>query len=75
MITGPGRTMAMTKNLQPGQSAKLTVTFKRGAYDINCPIPGHKELGMDVHINVGTASTSQHSGGGGTGSSNSGPGS
>ncbi len=75
MITGPGRTMAMTKNLQPGQSAKLTVTFKRGAYDINCPIPGHKALGMDVHINVGTATTSQNSSGGSTGSSNSGSGS
>ena len=28
-ITGLGLKKAMTKNLSPGQSAKLTVTFKR----------------------------------------------
>jgi uncharacterized cupredoxin-like copper-binding protein len=57
MITGPGITMAMTKDLSPGQSAKLTVTFKKGAYDIDCPIPGHKALGMNVNIKVGGAAT------------------
>ena len=55
MITGPGIKMATTKDIQPGQSAKLTVTFKKGAYDINCPIPGHKALGMNVNVKVGGA--------------------
>jgi uncharacterized cupredoxin-like copper-binding protein len=79
MVTGPGIKMAMTKDIQPGQSAKLTVTFKKGAYNINCPIPGHKALGMSVNIKVGTgaATTSKGSGSGnsGGGSSSSGGGS
>ena len=69
MVTGPGIAMATTKNLSPGQSAKLTVTFKKGAYDIFCPIPGHKGLGMNVNITVGgtakSTSSAKSSGGGG----------
>ena len=71
MITGPGIKMAMTKDIQPGQSATLAVTLKKGAYDIDCPIPGHKALGMNVNINVGGAATTsagtpKSSGGGST---------
>ncbi len=66
MITGPGIKMAMTKDIQPGQSATLAVTLKKGAYDIFCPIPGHKALGMNVNINVGGAATTKSSGGGST---------
>ena len=71
MISGPGITMAMTKHIEPGQSAKLTVTLKKGAYDIDCPIPGHKALGMNVDINVGgtTTTTSKNSTSGGSGKS------
>ena len=61
MITGPGIKMAMTKDIQPGQSATLAVTLKKGAYDIYCPIPGHKALGMNVNINVGGATTTAKS--------------
>jgi uncharacterized cupredoxin-like copper-binding protein len=57
MITGPGIKMAMTKDIAPGQSATLAVTLKKGAYDIDCPIPGHKALGMNVNITVGGATT------------------
>jgi uncharacterized cupredoxin-like copper-binding protein len=52
MITGPGIKMSMTKDIDPGQSATLAVTLKKGAYDIFCPIPGHKALGMNVNISV-----------------------
>jgi uncharacterized cupredoxin-like copper-binding protein len=74
MITGPGITMAMTKDIPPGQSAKLTVTFKKGAYDIDCPIPGHKAMGMNVNVNVGSASTTakNSSGSGSSGGTKSG---
>jgi uncharacterized cupredoxin-like copper-binding protein len=51
-ITGSGLKHAVTKDLSPGQSAKLTVTFKKGPYDIFCPIPGHKALGMNVNVVV-----------------------
>ena len=58
MITGPGIKMAMTKDIQPGQSATLAVTLKKGTYDVFCPIPGHKALGMNLNITVGGATTS-----------------
>jgi len=67
MITGPGIKMAMTKDIQPGQSATLAVTLKKGTYDVFCPIPGHKALGMNLNINVGGGSTAaSKSGGSGT---------
>jgi len=77
MITGPGIKMAMTKDIQPGQSATLTVTLNKGAYDIFCPIPAHKALGMNVNINVGGATTtaSKNSGSGTSGASIAGSGS
>jgi uncharacterized cupredoxin-like copper-binding protein len=57
-ITGPGlSSKATTKNISPGQSAKLTVTFKKGAYDIFCPVPGHKALGMNINLSVGGATS------------------
>lgn len=53
-ITGPGLKHAETKDISPGKSAKLKVTFKKGKYDIFCPIPGHKMLGMNVNLVVAT---------------------
>jgi uncharacterized cupredoxin-like copper-binding protein len=71
MITGPGIKMAMTKDIQPGQSATLAVTLKKGAYDIDCPIPGHKALGMNVNITVGGGGTTKSSGSGSSGGTSS----
>ena len=73
-ITGPGLSGARSKNISPGQSTKLTVTFKKGAYDIFCPIPGHKMLGMNENIVVGgsAAATTSHSGGSSGGGSSAG---
>jgi hypothetical protein len=51
-ITGPGLKHAATANISPGQSVKLTVTLKGGKYDIFCPVPGHKMLGMNVNVTV-----------------------
>jgi uncharacterized cupredoxin-like copper-binding protein len=63
-ITGPGLHNASTANISPGQSVKLTVTFKSGSkYDIFCPVPGHKMLGMNVNVKVsGTAVTTSSKG-------------
>jgi uncharacterized cupredoxin-like copper-binding protein len=74
MISGPGVKMAMTKDISPGQSAKLTVTLKKGAYDIDCPVPGHKALGMNVNVHVGggAATTSKNTGGSGSSGTSSG---
>ncbi|HEX3793995.1 MAG TPA: sulfocyanin-like copper-binding protein [Acidimicrobiales bacterium] len=57
MITGPGVSNAMTPDIQPGKSAKLTVTLKKGKYDVYCPVPGHKAEGMNVNISVAGGSS------------------
>jgi uncharacterized cupredoxin-like copper-binding protein len=69
-ITGPGLKHAETKDISPGQSTQLKVTFKKGNYDVFCPVPGHKMLGMNVNLTVksgggtSTASKTSSSGGG-----------
>ena len=52
-IDGPGVEDAKTKDVQSGQEATVTVTLKKGTYDVYCPIDGHKGLGMEQHIKVG----------------------
>jgi plastocyanin len=55
-ITGPGLRNATTPNIAPGKSRDLTVSFEKGAkYDIYCPIPGHKALGMNLNVVVSGA--------------------
>jgi uncharacterized cupredoxin-like copper-binding protein len=51
-ITGPGLHDPATRNISPGKKADLKVTLENGRYDIFCPIPGHKALGMNVNIVV-----------------------
>ncbi|NUR31303.1 MAG: hypothetical protein HOV83_36575 [Catenulispora sp.] len=51
-IAGPGVTQQSTPTLQPGDTAPLTVTLQSGTYELWCSIPGHKQLGMDVKIQV-----------------------
>jgi uncharacterized cupredoxin-like copper-binding protein len=69
-ITGPGIKNATTPDIAPGKSAKLKVTLKKGKYDVFCPVPGHKAMGMNADISVGsgtkltsTATTKASSGG------------
>jgi uncharacterized cupredoxin-like copper-binding protein len=54
-ITGPGLHSPATADIAPGKSADLKVTFKAGKYDVFCPVPGHKMLGMNVNIVVSGA--------------------
>lgn len=55
-VSGPGVQNQRTPgNLQPGQSAELTVTLQPGTYEFICPVDSHKERGMDVFITVGGA--------------------
>jgi len=39
-----------TDNIAPGKTGKLTVDLKAGKYEVWCPIPGHKEAGMDGFV-------------------------
>jgi uncharacterized cupredoxin-like copper-binding protein len=53
VITGPGVQQAKTADLiSPGESESVTVTLQKGSYDIYCGVPGHKAMGIDVHITV-----------------------
>jgi uncharacterized cupredoxin-like copper-binding protein len=51
-ITGPGLHSPATADISPGKSVDLKVVFKDGKYDVFCPVPGHKMLGMNVNITV-----------------------
>ena len=51
-ITGPDLSSPKTKNIAPGQKTNLTVNLKKGRYDVFCPVPGHKALGMNLNITV-----------------------
>jgi hypothetical protein len=54
-ITGPGLKHVTTSDIKPGKSAKLKVKFKDGKYDVFCPIPGHKALGMNVNLVISSS--------------------
>jgi len=43
-----------TKVIQPGATARLTLTLKPGTYEVYCPVgeDSHKKLGMDTHLTV-----------------------
>jgi len=53
-----------TSVIQPGASAKLTLTLKAGSYDVYCPVgnDSHKHLGMETHLKVVSAKLTSASG-------------
>jgi uncharacterized cupredoxin-like copper-binding protein len=52
VFNGPGVDKEKTPLIDPGKTAKLTVTLKSGTYDVYCSVPGHKQAGMDVKLKV-----------------------
>lgn len=51
-ITGPG-VSETTPQVSPGGGAvELTVTLEPGTYELWCPVPGHRQDGMEVTIEV-----------------------
>ena len=42
-----------TPLIQPGQTAKITVTLAKGSYPYLCTVPGHAEAGMKGVFTVG----------------------
>ena len=44
-----------TPLIEPGKTGTLTVTLKKGAVTLRCPVPGHAALGMKATLGVGVA--------------------
>jgi uncharacterized cupredoxin-like copper-binding protein len=51
-IAGPGLAQQSSSTVQPGGSGTVTVTLQKGTYELWCSIDGHKDLGMDLKIQV-----------------------
>ena len=52
-IDGPGVEDQKADLASPGGSSSITVTLKKGTYELYCPVPGHRQLGMETDITVG----------------------
>ena len=52
VVDGPGVSDEKTPVIGSGKTAKLTVNLKSGTYDFYCSVPGHKQAGMDVKVDV-----------------------
>ena len=52
-VNGPGvANKRIAGTIRPGSSKTLTVTLRKGIYDVYCPVTGHKALGMDRKVTV-----------------------
>jgi len=52
------------ETIQPGATGSLTLTLKPGRYEVYCPVGegSHKKLGMEAHLTVGSARTTESTG-------------
>ncbi len=73
-INGPGVSDQATPTFASGSTQDLTVTLKNGTYDFFCSVPGHKALGMDASVTVGSGGSAGGGGSTGGGTSSSGGG-
>jgi plastocyanin len=64
VLDGPGVKEQRTAMMQPGEYTELAATLQAGRYDLYCPVDGHRDKGMETHIDVGAASTPAPSSGG-----------
>ncbi len=52
-LNGPGVShKRIAGTIAPGSSKTITVSLRKGTYDVYCPVDGHKALGMDQKLTV-----------------------
>ena len=51
-VDGAGVQDKATPTLAPGSTGDLTVTLQKGSYEFYCSVDNHKEMGMDVTVQV-----------------------
>jgi uncharacterized cupredoxin-like copper-binding protein len=51
-ITGPGGVSKSGPVVQPGGSSTVTLKLKPGKYTFFCPVPGHRQAGMEGTLTV-----------------------
>lgn len=51
-IEGQGIEESLDQNLQPGESATLTVDLEAGTYTVYCPVADHEDEGMTMELEV-----------------------
>ena len=47
-----GKVLGATKDLKPGETARLVITLTAGGYAAICSLPGHESLGMKGSLTV-----------------------
>ncbi|HEX3196203.1 MAG TPA: plastocyanin/azurin family copper-binding protein [Propionibacteriaceae bacterium] len=51
-VDGAGVQDKATPSLAPGSTGDLTVTLQKASYEFYCSVDGHKDMGMDVTVQV-----------------------
>ena len=51
-VDGAGVQDKATPTLAPGSTGDLTVTLQKASYEFYCSVDGHKDMGMDVTVQV-----------------------
>ena len=51
-VDGAGVQDKATPTLAPGSTGDLTVTLQKGSYEFYCSVDSHKQMGMDVTVQV-----------------------
>jgi uncharacterized cupredoxin-like copper-binding protein len=51
-VDGAGVQDKATPTLAPGSTGDVTVTLQKGSYEFYCSVDSHKEMGMDVTVQV-----------------------
>lgn len=51
-VDGAGVQDKATPTLAPGSTGDLTATLQKGSYEFYCSVDSHKQMGMDVTVQV-----------------------